>query len=78
MKVLNCSKKMKRTDRYAQGWGTALDGADGDVATYLLSRGAKRSDQGVGHGTSRYELSNDICVSHFLSNSLKLSETIAR
>lgn len=31
----------------AEGWGTALDGADGDVATYLLSRGAKRSDQGA-------------------------------
>ena len=29
-----------------QGWGTALDGAEGEVAAYLESRGAKRSERG--------------------------------
>ena len=29
-----------------QGWGTALDGAEGEVAGYLESRGAKRSERG--------------------------------
>lgn len=30
-----------------QGWGTALDGAEGDVAAYLESRGAKRTQGGL-------------------------------
>lgn len=32
-----------------QGWGTPLDGAEGEVAAYLESRGAKRSEQGPSH-----------------------------
>jgi len=31
----------------AEGWGTALDGAEGDVAAYLESRGAKRTQGGA-------------------------------
>eukprot|EP00438_Fugacium_kawagutii_P021712 Skav204032 [mRNA] locus=scaffold1162:96440:99006:+ [translate_table: standard] len=31
----------------AEGWGTPLDGAEGEVAAYLESRGAKRSEQGA-------------------------------
>mmetsp|Transcript_42831 Transcript_42831/g.87597 ORF Transcript_42831/g.87597 Transcript_42831/m.87597 type:complete len:700 (+) Transcript_42831:88-2187(+) len=31
----------------AEGWGTALDGAEGEVAGYLESRGAKRSERGA-------------------------------
>lgn len=30
----------------AEGWGTALDGAEGEVAAYLESLGAKRSERG--------------------------------
>eukprot|EP00441_Pelagodinium_beii_P033319 CAMPEP_0197644768 /NCGR_PEP_ID=MMETSP1338-20131121/17634_1 /TAXON_ID=43686 ORGANISM="Pelagodinium beii, Strain RCC1491" /NCGR_SAMPLE_ID=MMETSP1338 /ASSEMBLY_ACC=CAM_ASM_000754 /LENGTH=706 /DNA_ID=CAMNT_0043218221 /DNA_START=23 /DNA_END=2143 /DNA_ORIENTATION=+ len=30
----------------AEGWGTPLDGAEGEVADYLESRGAKRSEAG--------------------------------
>ena len=29
-----------------QGWGTPLDGADGEVAKFLESKGAKRSAGG--------------------------------
>ena len=31
----------------AEGWGTALDGAEGEVAAYLESLGAKRSERGA-------------------------------
>jgi len=59
--MLNCARFLQATSSYffhefgmisprmtkpVQGWGTALDGAEGEVAGYLESRGAKRSERG--------------------------------